>query len=110
MYDSIFPDGKMTKGWYDLMFSPVPKSVSSFEKDGELFGLVCITDHGGAYIINSIAKDNQKYTFGMQRLILNFTRNNDRVIVMSTLKDSCIKKFTDKFVDNGEQSCFVKGL
>jgi len=111
MYDSIFPNGKMTRDWYDLMFSSVPKTVKSFDKDGELFGVVCISKHeGDTYIINSIAKDNQKYTFAMQRLILNWTRNNDKVIVMSILKESCINRFTDRFVVNGDLSCFVKGL
>ena len=111
MYDSIFPDGRITKGWTDVLFSPQPKNVVSFEKDGELYGLVAITKHeNDIYIINSIAKDDQRYTFAMQRTILNWTKNHDKVIIMSTLKDSCIKKFTDRFVENGEQSCFVKGV
>ncbi len=110
MYGSIFPNGEVTKDWHEVLYEPVPKKVVAFERDGELYGLVCASQYDKTYVINSIAKDNQKYTFAMQRLILNLTRDNDRVIIMSTLKDSCIKKFTDRFVENGEQSCFVKGI
>ena len=111
MYDSIFPNGEMTEGWYDVMFAPVPKIVKEFHKDGVLFGIVAISLHDDrTYIINSISKDNQRFTFGMQRMIHNWTVNHKKVIIMSTLKDSTIAKFTDRFVENGDESCFVKGL
>jgi len=111
MYSSIFPNGEITEGWNEVLMLADQSNVYPFEKDGELFGLVVITEHeGNAYIINSIAKDNQQYTFAMQRMILKWTRLHSKVMIMSTLEDSCIKRFTDRFVSNGEQSCFVKGL
>ena len=111
MYASIFPEGKMTSGWVEVIFSACPKTVTRFEKDNNLFGVVAISKHeNDTYIINSIAKDNQRYTFAMQRMIIDFTKKHEKVIIMSTLKDSCINKFTDRFVENGEQSCFVKGV
>ena len=101
----------MTSGWAEVLFSACPKTVTRFEKDNDLFGVVAISKHeNDTYIINSIAKDNQRYTFAMQRMIIDFTKKHEKVIIMSTLKDSCINRFTDRFVDNGEQSCFVKGV
>jgi len=110
-YSSIFPHNETPLGWVGVLVAPVPKTVQEFFKDGKLYGLVVISKHeNDSYIINSIAKDNQRYTFGMQRMIIDFTKKHKKVIVMSTLEDSCIKRFTDRFVDNDEQSCFVKGL
>ncbi len=110
-YESLFPDNKMPSDWYGLLILPVPKLVTTFDKDGELFGLIVMSKHeDDTWIINSIAKGDARYTFAMQRTIIEFTKSHDKVIIMSTLKNSCINRFTDRFVDNGEQSCFAKGV
>ena len=111
IYNKVFPDNRTPKEWISLIIAPVPKIVQTFYKDDKLYGLVIILEHdNNTYIINSIAKDDQRYTFAMQRMIIDFTKKHDKVIVMSTLKDSCIARFTDRFIENGEQSCFAKGV
>ena len=109
-YASIFPNGIIPKQWYDMLLEPVPKMVYSFNKNKELYGLVAISKYDDAWIINSIAKDDGEFTLSMKKILLKFIRSHDKIIIMSTRKDSTVNRITDRFVNDGKLSYFIKGI
>ena len=109
-YASIFPDEVVPEDWYEMLIEPVPKMVHSFNVNGYLYGLIIISKYDDAWMINSIAKDDGEFTFNMKKLLLKFIRNHEKIIVMSTRKESTINRIMDRFVDDGKLSYFIKGV
>ena len=82
-----------------------------FDKGNEPFGLISTQMHDGILLINSISKDTEPYTFGMNKYLANQIKGHKKVVLASTMKDStAIHKLMDAYHENGIESYFTKGL
>lgn len=110
--ESLFPNNTIPLNWMEVFAENVPKmSRMFFTKEGEPYGLIVISEHEDSiFIINSLSKDNLPYSIAMQRMILKFVTTHDKVILMSTKRDSCINRVMKTFIDKGEGSYFTKGV
>ena len=80
-----------------------------YYRNGLPFGLIAIEHSKGGIIINSIAKNDEKFTFEMLRFLTKTIKKYDRVALASTRKDSCINRLMDSYHENGKESYFIKG-
>ena len=101
---SIVPDGHVDN-W--LRIRPLV-----FYRNDKPFGLIAtVFDHDNStVIINSISKDDQEFTFEMNKVIILTVRNNTKVMLMSTCKESCLTRLLDTYHENGVDSFFTKGF
>ncbi len=87
---------------------PEPKL---FLKDGEPFGIMSFVIIDGIMYINSISKDDAKFTFEMHKELVRQIRSHDKVLLASTCKNStAIHKLMDEYHECGINSYFIKGL
>ena len=81
-----------------------------YYKNGLPFGLIAIECTEDGIVINSIAKNDEKFTFAMLRFLITTIKKNKRVALMSTCEDSCINKLMDTYHEHGKESYFTKGV
>lgn len=102
--ERYFPKGIIPNGWNEVL-NHVNTEVVSFD-----YGMVAVTPIEGLVYINSVSRDNRRFSFGMQRLIIQTIKDNDRVVVTSELEDSCLKRLTDKYTTSNGIGFFTKGV
>ena len=91
-----------TRKWMDM-------KPRLFHKNGLPFGLIAVEQTEDGVVINSISRNDDKFTFEMLRDLTKIIKASDRVAVASTCKDSCINKLMDSYHEHGEESYFTKG-
>ncbi len=93
-----------------MAWSNLP-DVMVYKKDGKPFGLMSVAIMEGVIMINSIAKNDEKFTFEMQRELVRVIRKNPIVYLMSTCSNStAINKLMDTYHEDGINSFFTKGI
>ena len=86
-------------------------NLSLHLKDGVEFGLVSHFVSSDTLMINSISKGLEPFTVGMNREIVGLVKSYDKVILMSTCKDStALNKLMDDYHEKGVESFFTKGI
>ena len=86
-------------------------NINLYLKEGKPFGLISIVTFEGVAMINSISKNDEKFTFEMIKTLANAIKKTNVVYVMSTCKDSTtLNRLMDNYHEDGITSYFTKGL
>ena len=81
-----------------------------YMKNGEPFALIATKLVNDTLVIASTSKNEEPFTFGMNRDIWKMVKKKDKVMLISDCKDSCIAREMDSFHDDELGKYFTKGV